>query len=187
MQHKTVAKILLPSGIIAIAWILAGCSNLGTINTEPKAGVDRLSSSFGVLERLGETPVKIIEEGAVARYEFRRPGAQAEYLLVMYPQEVKGSLLLKLLEGKSRGRVFDSYTEYVDTVMRCHRHLVRGEIKKAQELIAETNKVYGVTFATAYLAGVISLVDGRIDDAGKELRFAKALFPEAKELAELIP
>jgi hypothetical protein len=174
---------------LAVALLILGqsCATKGTITAEPKSEILLLNGSYGVVEKLGETPVPLTSEANVARFLLNRKNQFPEYLIVMYPKQVDGQLILKTSTSEARSNIISAYRIYLELLLRGHRHLMRGEISQAKEVLAVVNSQFDATFGGLYLTGVIALLEGNVQDARRQIQLAKSLFPDATELQEIVP
>lgn len=186
MRRKEMIGVKISVLLLVIIPVLS-CSTKGTVNSDPPAEVARLNANFATAEQLGSTPFRLMEEGNVGRYSLARKGRFPEYLILMYPQKLDGDLILKTENKGGQSNVTSAYRQYLDMLLRGHRHLIRGELAESKAILKVLQDNYDTTFGGLYLSGIIAMVEGDLSKAKREIQFAKSLYPGAKELQELEP
>lgn len=169
--HKSIATLLLLGPLWA-------CSASRLIETTPKADVLILSPSYAVEANLGASPIEIKSTENLVRYQLHRKKMAPEYLLVLFPEKLGGSLPIKLSEGIESGES-SLFGSYFDQILRAHRLILRGDVEGAGALIERIQGQYDDGYGTSILAGNVSLLKGNVEDARRRFNYAKGLLPDA--------
>jgi hypothetical protein len=182
MSHdKTTATPLKRGPAIALlAGLAAGaaaCSSVGKVASEPQADVLALSSSYAVQENLGPGPIEVQSAENLARYRIDPKNGASEYLLVLYPEKLSGTLSVKLRTRAASANAGVS-GPYFDRLLRAHRLLLKGDLDGAQALATRLEDEFDPGFGTAVLLGNVALLRGDKEAAARRFAQAQSLVPD---------
>ena len=163
---------------------LAGCSSVGTVETDPPVHVLELASDYSILQDRGKAPITLLGTENLERYRFEKQGGRSEYLLVMFPTEASGPIKLKLAtDARARATLDDG--GYFDDIMRAQRLVLKGRFEDASLLINQIEEHFGQRFGTAVLGLTIALYKHDKLKFLDLLDTAKALAPDDDARAQL--
>jgi hypothetical protein len=172
--------------LLPLAWLPA-CSATRQVTASPQSDVLVLTPQYAVAENLGPAPVEIITSENLARFRFERKKKAPEFLLVLFPDKLKGAIDVKLADGVAAGVAAVASSSYFDQVLRAHRLILRGDVDEASALITRIRAQYDDGYATSILAGNVALLKGDSVTAARQFLFAKSLLPDAPVPAPFLP
>jgi hypothetical protein len=166
------------------------CSSAGTITTQGDVMVNLLDESYSPLEALGKAPVQVPTTQSVARLKLTAKDRGSEYVVIVYPDEMKGDLPFNI--GTAKAVVADDNNataskEYLEMLLRTHRLILRRRLTEANRLLAKMNDRYDLTYGSQILAGNIALLEGKLSEAQEHYQLARSLFPEGAPAKEASP
>ena len=185
-------KLLVRITLFLSACVLTGCLSTGKIVTKPDATVLELDEEYSVMAELGKGAVEFESRENLARFGmFKRGPKEGEYLLVLYPNSVKGEIEIDLRGGisevEARSEASEKYSSYFDRLLRAHRLILRGNFVNAKRLIKRIEDDFDAGYGTAVLLGNMALLQGDLDEAAKHFRVAHELRPKADDVTKFVP
>lgn len=161
-----------------------GCAQrLVVIQSQLPAVATRLNPEEGVTEKLGDTPIRLVNSDGTYVLRIDRKDGETEFLVVSSVEEFNGRVLLntKLNAKQSPDAYQKQRGKYVDLIMKVHRMVLRGQLEEAKDMIQTLEADAGQNIATLLLRFNIALLSGDRVGASQLYVLAKSLYPESKE------
>lgn len=182
-------KIRFVAGLAVLSFCGGCASSRGLLlRTDQPADVVRINPEESTSQNFGKTPTRLTDAQGTYLLTFTRPGFVPELLVIVEAEEAKGRIELKLqplsdvAANVEAARQVDatlpkSSGRRLDTLLRAHRALLRGQLKESSELLTRLETAEGSDFGTLVLRANIAALNGNAEDARYFYESAKKLYP----------
>ncbi len=165
---------------------MTSCASPRLISSAPESEIVRLNTEYSILENLGKGPVKANRRENLVRYGFKKDDGRYEYLLVLFPEQIDGTISINLTQMGKNAVLTEGDKTFFDLLLRAHRRVLNLKLDDAKQILKALKKDYGDNYGVAVLEGNIAVMEGRFKDARDHYAMAKAIYPKEEALNELV-
>ncbi len=166
----------------ALSLVVLGCRTSGTLDAPVPTTAVSLGQDLKPAARLGRLPIPVDTDDVMQRYALQPIGAATEYLIVVTPDKVDGKITVPLGNGSSSADAAVVYNEYLNQLLRAHRHLLRGEVRDAMVVLDRLDERFDQSYGGLVLRGNLHYLLGNAGEAARQFELARRIFPGAKAL-----